>query len=341
MTKTPPRTTKKPPPYRDGPRAGGAAPPTGVLLVTVSEYTEWLYRGGFLAAASVFALVVAATTHPASPLGPALDNPVMRWIGERSYGIYLYHWPIFLVTRPGLDGPWNNAVRVALVLAAAELSYRFVEVPVRRGVFGAWAHRRRVWAVAVPTAAVLGVLLATAPAPSARDFAPVTAVRDGARLVAGSVAAADAAPAIAWYGDSVSLWASDTLLREFPGAVIDAQNNRAPTNILHQVQQDRPGGTVVMHLGNAGPVSASQLRRTLSMLGEAERVVLINSNAGFAYVPQANRTIDDVAAEFARAVVLDWEGLSEGREEWFSDGLHLTQAGQQAYAEAVRGAIEG
>jgi lysophospholipase L1-like esterase len=68
----------------------------------------------------------------------------LRWIGERSYGIYLWHWPIFMVLRPGIDldaDGWPvQVLRFVLTLAAAELSYRFVEMPIRRGALGrAWA----------------------------------------------------------------------------------------------------------------------------------------------------------------------------------------------------------
>ena len=66
----------------------------------------------------------------------------LRWIGERSYGIYLWHWPIFMVTRPGLDtditGWANTALRFGLTIIAAELSFRFVEEPIRHGSLGRW-----------------------------------------------------------------------------------------------------------------------------------------------------------------------------------------------------------
>jgi len=120
---------------------------TGALLTQVSEYSPWLYRGGFLMAALVFAFTVAASTHPASPVGAILDVAPIRWVGERSYGIYLWHWPIFLVTRPGIDnpwtGPWVDITRIALVLLVAEASYRWIEVPIRRGAIGRhWTRLR-------------------------------------------------------------------------------------------------------------------------------------------------------------------------------------------------------
>ncbi len=109
----------------------------------VGEFTPWLYRGGFLALAFFTTVLIAAVTHPASVLGPALGVGVLRYLGRRSYGIYLWHWPIFMVTRPGIDVSWSEpvafAVRLALTLGVAELSYRLVEMPIRRGALGrAW-----------------------------------------------------------------------------------------------------------------------------------------------------------------------------------------------------------
>ncbi len=311
---------------------------SALLMLTVTEYTSWLYRGGFLVTSAVFVLVVAAATHPASPLGPALDNPVMRWIGLRSYGIYLYHWPIFLVTRPGQDLPWDglwlSAPRIALVLVVADLSYRYLEVPIRRGTFPTGWLDRRAAAAALALACALGALVATAP--RAAEVVQLQTFGQTADV-------ADAAPAapsvtdISWYGDSVTLWSVEALRGEFPGVVVDAGLNRAPVNILSRVEPTT--GVVVIHLGNAGPVPAAQLEQVLADLAGAQRVVLINSNADFAWVPQANATIAEVAAGFDNVAVVDWAALSEGQAAWFEDGLHLTGAGKAAYAAAVRGAI--
>jgi hypothetical protein len=78
--------------------------------------------------------------HPASRFGPALGNRAFRWVGVRSYGIYLWHWPIFMITRPGVDvqfeGLWLFVFRFGLTFAVAALSYRYVEEPIRRGAIG-------------------------------------------------------------------------------------------------------------------------------------------------------------------------------------------------------------
>ena len=129
----------------------------------VGEFTPWLYRGGFLALAFFTTALIAAVTHPASFLGPALGTGILRYIGRRSYGIYLWHWPIFMVTRPGIDVEWSEpvtfVVRIALTLVIAELSYRLVEMPIRRGVLGrAWSAVRSGGALGMRA---IGTLIAT------------------------------------------------------------------------------------------------------------------------------------------------------------------------------------
>jgi peptidoglycan/LPS O-acetylase OafA/YrhL len=128
-------------------------------------YRPGLYRGGFLAFAAVGVVVVATASAPGGWLGRALDVAPMRWIGERSYGLYLWHWPVFVYTRPGLDwslhGPAALAARLAIVASLTELSYRFIEVPLRRGGVVEVARKLRVprtWRVVAPVlSAVVGV----------------------------------------------------------------------------------------------------------------------------------------------------------------------------------------
>ncbi|HEX3617523.1 MAG TPA: acyltransferase family protein [Solirubrobacteraceae bacterium] len=107
------------------------------LFVRLQDYDPWLYRGGFLLMAVLGALLVAAAAQPGSNLGRAFGCAPLRWIGARSYGIYLWHWPILELTRPGADVPLHGAplivLQAAVTVAAAALSYRYVEMPVRSG----------------------------------------------------------------------------------------------------------------------------------------------------------------------------------------------------------------
>jgi peptidoglycan/LPS O-acetylase OafA/YrhL len=107
----------------------------GWEFLHLDEFRPALYRGGFLVLDLIALVVVCAVARRGSAIGWLLDLGVMRWIGRRSYAIYLWHWPVAVVTRPGIDvhGPLLlvNLGRLALMLALAEVSYRYVECPLR------------------------------------------------------------------------------------------------------------------------------------------------------------------------------------------------------------------
>jgi peptidoglycan/LPS O-acetylase OafA/YrhL len=107
----------------------------------ISEFDDFLYRGGFVATAISTAVLIAAVVHPRGKrLAAVLGSSALVWIGLRSYGIYLWHWPVFMLTRPQLDvsfdGPALLAVRLGLTFALAVLSYHLLETPIRTGALG-------------------------------------------------------------------------------------------------------------------------------------------------------------------------------------------------------------
>jgi peptidoglycan/LPS O-acetylase OafA/YrhL len=116
----------------------------GLMFWSVGELTPFLYRGGFALLALASALAVAALAHPASRLGPIVGCRPMRWVGQRSYGIYLWTLPIVVLTSPqGAHEPnvLRAALQVAAIMAVAELSWRYVEDPIRHGALGRrWAQ---------------------------------------------------------------------------------------------------------------------------------------------------------------------------------------------------------
>src|SRR5206468_2086427 len=108
---------------------------TVLLFRQMQEFNPTLYRGGDLAAAFCFVVLLAAVAHPRTGIGEALGVAPLRWVGERSYGIYLWHWPIIVLVAGVNARPSVGVVvaEAALVLTAAALSYKFVEQPIRTG----------------------------------------------------------------------------------------------------------------------------------------------------------------------------------------------------------------
>ncbi len=117
-----------------------------LLMCCTDQYSPFLYRGGLVVLSLATVLVVAAAAHPASRLGQALGWQPLRWLGVRSYAIYLWHYPVIVLTSPPVAEGTNlprAALQVGATLALAELSWRLVETPVRHGAIGrAWASVR-------------------------------------------------------------------------------------------------------------------------------------------------------------------------------------------------------
>ena len=105
-------------------------------VLRIDEFSPGLYRGGFGLISLLAAATVAAVARDGSRLGRCLDVRPLRWVAERSYAIYLWHWPVVVVTRPDVDLTADHRLVLVLRLVApvllAEVSYRLVERPVRR-----------------------------------------------------------------------------------------------------------------------------------------------------------------------------------------------------------------
>ena len=139
------------------------------------EFSPFLYRGGFLVLSFATALLVAALAHPAARLGPLIGAQPLRWIGERSYGIYLWHFPIIILTTP--EGPrtsdlTRDVLQIAATFIVAALSWTYIENPIRHGALRRWLARirdgsirlkettRPGWALIATTGAILVMALA-------------------------------------------------------------------------------------------------------------------------------------------------------------------------------------
>ncbi|MCY8267313.1 acetyltransferase [Bacillus haynesii] len=116
-----------------------------VCIYFVDEFSPFLYHGGMLLISIIAAILIACVSHPSSFLGFALSVKPLRWIGKRSYGIYLWHYPVIVLSTPvqeiGNPVYWHVAIKVAVTFILAELSYRFIEKPIRKDGFKPFVSR--------------------------------------------------------------------------------------------------------------------------------------------------------------------------------------------------------
>ena len=100
------------------------------------RFDPWLFRGGFFLTGLATVFIIAAASHQRAATGTLLGNPVFVWIGTRSYGMYLYHWPIYQIIREQAGRPLSIAqfvLAIAITVPITEASYRYIETPIRKG----------------------------------------------------------------------------------------------------------------------------------------------------------------------------------------------------------------
>lgn len=118
-----------------------------------------VYEGGLAVVALLTAVTITGAIVPGSLLGRTLDLRPLRWVGERSYGLYLWHWPVFVLVVAALPGwprmGWGGwalgAMALVITVAAATLSYRYIEQPIRKKGFSAVLHWLRPRKIATAT----------------------------------------------------------------------------------------------------------------------------------------------------------------------------------------------
>jgi peptidoglycan/LPS O-acetylase OafA/YrhL/lysophospholipase L1-like esterase len=146
-----------------------------LMIWRTGELSAFNYRGGFVILSLATVMVLMPLTHPACRLGTWLGFRPLRWVGVRSYGIYLWQTPIIVLTTPqGIhgDSTVRSLLQVAAIFAVAALSWRFVEEPIRHGAIGRFFARRRAvgwkWETFAPPMRVaivsMGILLVIAAA---------------------------------------------------------------------------------------------------------------------------------------------------------------------------------
>jgi hypothetical protein len=315
-----------------------------------------LYKIAFPLAGLFGAAIVTSIVHPASRFAPILQNQVLLWIGERSYAIYLWHWIVFQVTRPDIDLAGQDwallALRILIVLALADISLRYIELPVRRGVVRNWIKGRKyrtpaekkIQARRISIATFLVIFIA-----SIISFRAVTisqseekALREELlqeELTSKTSTALVADKGIWLTGDSVILGIRNSLAEQFPVALVNARIGRQADELLEVIEKDKasaPIGPVVLNMGNNGALNEDQVVAIFEVLKDSEKVIVVNTAVPRGWRDDNNRLIADVAQRYPNVSIVDWNSVSTDHPEYFApDGVHLVPEGVAVYISEI------
>jgi len=356
----------------------------GVLaacFLFITEFNTLLYRGGFTFVDITAAGLIAVAVHPCVRFVSALLSwKPLLWVGLRSYGIYLWHFPVFAVTRPDLDVPVKGlpllVLRLAVTLAIAALSYHFVEKPVRGGALGrAWKRLceadgferlmlQRRWTAAVTSAAVVAAVLgffllnARPPQPpaylafAAPDVVPEETPETAQVPVVESpvtnqpITETGSFELVTAVGDSVMQGVTNELRRTLgEDVIIDAEQGRQAKQALSVIRKLRTDGrinpVVVLHIGANGFFSRAMFDKIMTELKDAKKVIVVNVKVPRNWQDANNAMMADAIRLYPNAELLDWYGASNEHHELFwKDGIHLRPKGARLYAGFIAKAVK-
>jgi peptidoglycan/LPS O-acetylase OafA/YrhL len=342
------------------------------LAILLPAESAMTFRGGLALVAVLTAVTIWGAIIPGSFLGRALDLAPLRWIGKRSYGIYLWHWPVILIL-VALEPGWQNspatlwlggALDVAITVAVAALSYRFVERPIRSEGFRPWVRRRfgagsstRVLRGLRVTIAVLSTLLLVAGIGTmavaisrAPQHGQAASVIDSGKIALARERFLPPPPPgspgtkIDAVGDSVMLAASPELEHTFPGIAINAlvsrQMNKLPGIVKALADRGRLRDTLVVGLGTNGFIARSTLDQVRGILGPSRQLVLVNTQVPRVWENSVNGILKQYAADYDNVELADWHSAISSKISILApDHIHPGPTGGRIYAGAIKAAL--
>jgi peptidoglycan/LPS O-acetylase OafA/YrhL len=310
-----------------------------------------LYKIAFPLAGLFGAAIVTSIVHPASRFAPILQNRVLLWIGERSYAIYIWHWIIFQVTRPDIDLAGQDwallALRILIVLALADISLRYIELPVRRGVIKNWIKGRKyrtpdekkIQTRRISIASFIVICLVGVVSFRAVTISQVAQNTLREEFTSETPVAEVAQTGIWLTGDSVILGIRNSLGEQFPVALVNARIGRQADELLEVILKDKanaPVGPVVLNMGNNGALTKDQVMAIFEALSESEKVIVVNTAVPRGWRDENNRLIAEIAQQYPNISVVDWNLASADHPEYFApDGVHLVPEGVAVYISEI------
>lgn len=352
----------------------------GYLLASflfLDESSGFLYRGGFASVSLATVLLIISVARRGSITHTLFQNSWAEWLGQRSYSLYLWHWPVFVYFRPGEELSDNLAsafmVRLGLTVLLSDLTYRLIEQPVRmHGLQAFGKFSRPVFAGAcvaflaaftslhlveqLPVAPVEvqaeaatselanAELVQAHPTPPGEEqpMNPQAYISKGSEGATYQLELTDIR--ITALGDSVMLGARPVLTRKLPVTHLDAEVGRQGSDLLKLVKRMSESRelaeTVLIHIGTNGYIYEQNLKQILHLLRDRKQVVFFNVHADRRWTEDNNALLRKYHKDYDNITLIDWNAAAEKHPEYFvRDGIHLSGKGMSAYAEIARVAL--
>ena len=323
------------------------------IFLFIDESNASLYQIAFPLAGIFGCLVIISLVHPASRFAPIISTAPFRWVGQRSYGIYIWHWVIFQVTRPSVDLSGETwalyLARVLLVLALADISLRWVEIPFRQGQVQTWfrgmkyrSSKERVRQQVTVLVSIIAVLAVT----SSISVSAINRSNQISQVINEELTDQEDSPVDLgsttglWVtGDSVILGIRSKLENKEHISLVNARVGRQAPELLAVMRVDQssvPSSPVIFNLGNNNALSEQTVVDIFEVIKNQPQIIVVNTAVPRPWRDANNAIISKVASRYANVKLVDWDRISKDRPELFApDGVHLSPMGSDVYVDLV------
>lgn len=338
------------------------------MCVFISGFSGFMYYGGLLLCSVLTAVVIAALSHPRSRLARVAEFKPFVWVGLRSYGMYLWHFPIILLLSEllhvrGVYPWWFDLLVIAIVFAVSAASYTFIENPIRKGAIGNWVRNVRQGAIDageffrrhIAQAGVIGAAFAVAVVgciivPDTYLVPEDAITSTGESVNEAMTVDKDALPELEGYspllvGDSVPGDAEAEFYNTFPKGLHDCVIGRYPgdaRSVLEgYIEQGVVGRVVVVAAFSNGEIADSDLDAMVEAVGPNRELYLVNTYNEDGYMEESNEKIAAFAAAHDNVHVIDWQAMvTPHLSTWlYGDGTHLREGTYRLYCGMILDAV--
>ena len=323
------------------------------VFLFIDQSNANLYRIAFPLAGIFGCLVIISLVHPASRFAPIISTAPFRWVGQRSYGIYIWHWVIFQVTRPSVDLSGQTwalyLARVLLVLALADISLRWVEIPFRQGAVQNWFRGMKYRSAKVKLRQQLSLLTSIITVLAITSVISVQAINQADQIsnkvleeiipIEPNQQDLGSTTGLWVTGDSVILGIRSKLESKEHISLINARVGRQAPELLAVMRVDQtsvPSSPVIFNLGNNNALSEQTVIDIFETIKNQPQIIVVNTAVPRAWKDANNEIISKVSARYPNVKLVDWDRISKNRPELFApDGVHLSPTGSDVYVDLV------
>ncbi|HHO5730527.1 TPA: acyltransferase family protein [Staphylococcus aureus] len=348
-----------------------------LFFIINNDETNWIYDGGFYLISILTLFIIASVVHPSTWIAKIFSNPVLVFIGKRSYSLYLWHFAVIsFVHSYYVDGQipvYVYFIDISLTIIFAELSYRFIETPFRKEGIKALNWRPSYipqfirMAIVVTLLIPFMLILVGAFNKYGKDIigekansfdttiednylmriAPIDNIHIDGLVSEKKKESSDVYNNIKplLIGDSVMVDIGESFKSSVPKSRIDGKVGRQLYQTLPLVkanysQYKKSSDQVVLELGTNGDFTVKQLDDLLNQFGKA-KIYLVNTRVPRIYEANVNRLLADAAKRKSNVTLIDWNKRSQGHSEYFApDGVHLEYKGVLALKDEILKALK-